>query len=152
MDVWIAIETTFENGEKRTHQLDGVSRPYRVTRPDGIGLRLEDGKRVVEQIQRVSRSPQCGRRKSTESMGSGQNMGVLFGTQVCGKVASLRRGLPWTYGLQSKRPLIMVRSVLISLTAFHDRTRRPAQKDRAAPRGREEGCRAHTTGNSLRSG
>lgn len=53
MDVRITIETTFDNGEKRTHQLDGISRPYRVTCPDGIGLRLEDGKRIVEQIQRV---------------------------------------------------------------------------------------------------
>ena len=53
MDVRITIETTFDNGEKRTHQLDGISRPYRVTCPDGIGLRLEDGKRVVEQIQRA---------------------------------------------------------------------------------------------------
>ena len=53
MDVRITIETTFDNGEKRTHQLDGISRPYRVTCPDGIGLRLEDGKRILEQIQRV---------------------------------------------------------------------------------------------------
>jgi hypothetical protein len=53
MDVRITIETTFDNGEKRTHQFDGISRPYRVTCPDGIGLRLEDGKRIVEQIQRV---------------------------------------------------------------------------------------------------
>lgn len=53
MDVRITIETTFDNGEKRTHQLDGISRPYRVTCPDGIGLRLEDGKRIVEQVQRV---------------------------------------------------------------------------------------------------
>lgn len=47
MDVRIAVET------KRTHQLEGISRPCRVTCPDGIGLRLEDGKRIVEQIQRV---------------------------------------------------------------------------------------------------
>ena len=53
MDVRITIETTFDNGETRTHQLEGISRPYRVTCPDGIGLRLEDGKRIVEQIQRV---------------------------------------------------------------------------------------------------
>jgi len=53
MDFRITVETTFDNGEKRTHQLDGISRPYRVTCPDGIGLRLEDGKRIVEQIQRV---------------------------------------------------------------------------------------------------
>jgi hypothetical protein len=53
MDVWITVEKTFENGEKRIHQLDGISRPYRVTCPEGFGLRLEDGKRVVEQIQRA---------------------------------------------------------------------------------------------------
>ena len=53
MDVRITIETTFDNGEKRTHQLVSISRPYRVTCPDGIGLRLEEGKRIVEQIQRA---------------------------------------------------------------------------------------------------
>ena len=53
MDVRIAVETTFDNGEKRTHQFEDISRPYRVTCPEGFGLRLEDGKRVVEQIQRV---------------------------------------------------------------------------------------------------
>ena len=53
MDVRITIETTFDNGEKRTHQFDGISRPYRVTCPDGIGLRLEDGMRILEQIQRA---------------------------------------------------------------------------------------------------
>ncbi|EAQ24869.1 hypothetical protein ROS217_02125 [Roseovarius sp. 217] len=53
MDVRIIIETTFDNGEKRIHQLDGISRPYRVTCPEGFGLRLEDGKRIVEQIQRA---------------------------------------------------------------------------------------------------
>ena len=53
MDVRITIETNFDNGEKRTHQLDGISRPCRVTCPDGIGLRLEDGQRIIEQIQRV---------------------------------------------------------------------------------------------------
>ena len=53
MDVRITVETTFENGEKRIHQLDGISRPYRVKCPEGFGLRLEDGKRVVEQIKRA---------------------------------------------------------------------------------------------------
>ena len=53
MDVRITVETTFDNWEKRTHQLDGISRPYRLTCPDGIRLRLEDGKRIVKQIQRV---------------------------------------------------------------------------------------------------
>lgn len=53
MVVQIAIETTFDNGERRTHQLDGISRPYRVTCPEGFGLRLVNGKRVIEQIQRA---------------------------------------------------------------------------------------------------
>jgi len=53
MDVRITVETTFDNGEKRTYQPDRISRPYRDTCPEGCGLRLEDGKRVVEQIQRA---------------------------------------------------------------------------------------------------
>ena len=53
MDVRITVETTFDNGEKRIHQLDGISRPYRVTCPEGFGLLLEDGKLIVEQIQRA---------------------------------------------------------------------------------------------------
>jgi len=53
MDVRIAVETTFENGEKRTHQLDGMSRLNRVSSPEGFGLLLEEGKRIVEQIQRA---------------------------------------------------------------------------------------------------
>lgn len=53
MDVRITSETTFDNGEKRTHQFEGISRPYRVTCPEGFGLCLEDGKRVVEQIHRA---------------------------------------------------------------------------------------------------
>lgn len=52
MEVRITVETTFDNGDKRTHQLDGVSRAYRVTCPDGIGLRLEDRKKIFEQIRR----------------------------------------------------------------------------------------------------
>ena len=40
-------------GRSALISLTGISRPYRVTCPDGIGLRLEDGKRIVEQIQRV---------------------------------------------------------------------------------------------------
>lgn len=53
MDVRITIETTFDNGEKRSHQLDSISRPYRVTCPEGFGLRLEDGKKIVGQIQKA---------------------------------------------------------------------------------------------------
>jgi hypothetical protein len=52
MDFRITVETTVDNGEKRTHQVEGISRPYRVTCPEGFGLCVEDGKRVVEQIQR----------------------------------------------------------------------------------------------------
>ena len=53
MDVRSTVETTFDNGEKRTHQLDTISRPYRVTCPGGFGLRLEDGKKIVGQIQKA---------------------------------------------------------------------------------------------------
>jgi hypothetical protein len=65
MDVRITVETTFDNGEKRTHQLDGISRPYRVTCPDGIGLRLEGGKRCIDpaesaQFKPLMRMPQQG--------------------------------------------------------------------------------------------
>lgn len=38
MDVRITVEAAFDNGEKRTHLLEGISRPYQVTCPDGIGL------------------------------------------------------------------------------------------------------------------
>lgn len=38
----------FDNEEKRTHQFEGISRPYWVTCPEGFGLRLEDGKREAE--------------------------------------------------------------------------------------------------------
>lgn len=31
MEVRIMVEPNFENGEKRIHRLDGISRPYRVT-------------------------------------------------------------------------------------------------------------------------
>ena len=54
--------------------------------------------------------------------GSGQNMGVIFVVAACAKVSSLYGGLPWTYGLQSKRPSTTGRSALISLTAFLDHT------------------------------
>ena len=53
MRVRITVETTFDNGEKRTHQLDSISRPYRITCPEGFGLHLEDGKRIVGQIQKA---------------------------------------------------------------------------------------------------
>ena len=55
-------------------------------------------------------------------------MGVLVEASACAKVSFLRRELPWTFGLRSKRPSTMGRSELISLTAYHDRTGLPAQK------------------------
>ncbi len=53
MDVRITVETTFDNGEKRTHPLDTISRPYRVTCPERFGLRLNHGKKIVGQIQKA---------------------------------------------------------------------------------------------------
>ncbi len=53
-DVRSAVEAAFDNGKKRIHQLDGGSRPYRVTCPEGSGLRPKDGKRVAGQIQQAS--------------------------------------------------------------------------------------------------
>ena len=47
----LRLKQPFDNGEKRTRQLEGISRPYRVTCPEGFGLRLKNGKRVIEQIQ-----------------------------------------------------------------------------------------------------
>ena len=54
-------------------------------------------------------------------------MGVVVGGLACAKVSSLRRGLPWTFGLRSKRPSTTGRSVHISLTAYLDRTGSAAQ-------------------------
>ncbi len=54
--------------------------------------------------------------------GSGQNMGAVVGDLACAKVVSLRGGLPWTFGLQSKRPSTTGKSALISLKAFLDPT------------------------------
>lgn len=53
MDVRIPVVTTFGNGEKRFHQLDSISRPSRATCPEGFGLFLEDGLRIVGQIQKA---------------------------------------------------------------------------------------------------
>lgn len=53
MDVRIPVETTFGNGERRTHQLDGISRPYRITCPVGFVLRLKDVKMIVGHIRKA---------------------------------------------------------------------------------------------------
>lgn len=48
------------------------------------------------------------------AQGSGQNMGVIFVVAARAKVSSLRVGLPWTYGLQSKLPSTTGRRALPS--------------------------------------
>ena len=53
MDVRIAMEMIFGNGKKRAHLLRSISRRYRVTCPNGIGLPLEDGKSIGKKIQRI---------------------------------------------------------------------------------------------------
>jgi hypothetical protein len=53
MDVRIAVETTFDKDAKLIHQLDGISRPYRVTCPEGFGRYLADGKWVFKQVQQA---------------------------------------------------------------------------------------------------
>ena len=59
-------------------------------------------------------------------------MGVIFVVAARAKVSSLRVGLPWTYGLQSKLPSTTGRSALISLTAFHDLYRGTVMRQRVA--------------------
>ncbi len=58
MDVRISMETTFDDGTKRTHQLGRLSRPYRLTQKEGLGLLLEDAKAILGQIQKTVLSDQ----------------------------------------------------------------------------------------------
>jgi len=58
MDVGISMETTFDDGTKRTHQLGRLSRPYRLTQKEGLGLLLEDAKAILGQIQKTVLSDQ----------------------------------------------------------------------------------------------
>jgi hypothetical protein len=53
MHVRITVETTFDKDAKRIHQLDGISRPHRVTCPEGFGRYLADGKWVFKQVQQA---------------------------------------------------------------------------------------------------
>ena len=85
-------------------------------RLDPVGLRLEA---PVQWPNKVIAYPA---NYQAHIEGSGQNMGVIFVVAARAKVSSLRVGLPWTYGLQSKRPSTTGRSALISLTAFLDHT------------------------------
>ena len=58
MDVQISMETTFDDGTKRTHQLGRLSRPYRLTQQEGLGLLLEDAKAILRHIQKAVLSDQ----------------------------------------------------------------------------------------------
>ena len=51
MDVRIIVETTFENGTTKRHHLGRLSRPFRRTQPEGLGLLLEDAKTILGQLQ-----------------------------------------------------------------------------------------------------
>lgn len=101
---------------------------YRKRAEGGAGLILSEGT-VIDRP--ASRNEPCipffhgnvalaGWRRVIEE--SGQNMGVIFVVAARAKVSSLRGGLSWTYGLQSKLPSTTGRSALISLKAFLDPT------------------------------
>ena len=53
MDVELIVETSFENGTKRTHRLGRLSRPYRHAQPEGFGLLLEDAKTILGHLQKA---------------------------------------------------------------------------------------------------
>lgn len=53
MDMQITVETTFENGDKRTHCLGLLSQPSLASDPEAFGLRLEDAKSILGQIEKV---------------------------------------------------------------------------------------------------
>lgn len=53
MDVQISMETTFDDGTRRTHRLGDLSRPYRLTNSEALGLLLSDAKAIITQIQRA---------------------------------------------------------------------------------------------------
>ena len=51
MDVRIIVETTFENGTKRSHRLDSISRPARQVGPENFGLMMKDSQSLLCGIQ-----------------------------------------------------------------------------------------------------
>ena len=53
MDVRITVETVFENGETRKHELGIWSRSSRQTSGEAIGLLLEDGRSILARMQNV---------------------------------------------------------------------------------------------------
>ena len=52
MDVRITVETIFEDGKSRKHELGTWSRPFRKMRGEAVGLMLEDAKTILAQMQR----------------------------------------------------------------------------------------------------
>ncbi len=52
MDVQISVETTLDDGTKRTHRLGRASRPYRLTQPEAFGLLLEDSKVILRKFKK----------------------------------------------------------------------------------------------------
>ena len=53
MDVEIIVETSFENGTKRSHRRGRLSRPHRHVQPEGFGLLLEDAKTILGHLQKA---------------------------------------------------------------------------------------------------
>ena len=53
MDVEIIVETSFENGTKRTHRLGRFSHPPRQAQPEGLGLLREDAKTILGHLQKA---------------------------------------------------------------------------------------------------
>lgn len=51
MDVRIAVETTFDNGKKRSHYPGHFSRPFRQAQPECVGLLLKDARTLLRQLQ-----------------------------------------------------------------------------------------------------
>ncbi len=51
MDVRIFVETVFENGEVRTHDVGQICRPHEDAGPEGLGLRLDEAKRFLKRLQ-----------------------------------------------------------------------------------------------------
>lgn len=76
MDVQISVESTFDDGTKRTHQLGRLSRPYRLTQTEAFGLLLEDAKVILRQIQKAVLSDQveevCAVSRACPDCGSGR--------------------------------------------------------------------------------
>lgn len=76
MNVQISVETAFDDGTKRTHRLGRVSRPYRLTQPEALGLLLEGAKVILRQIQKALLSDQveevCTVSRACPDCGSGQ--------------------------------------------------------------------------------